>query len=395
MRLPPGDLPQLGGAVVAAAVGVASAESTLRGVASVASRAGGHTDPVRATEAVAALTECVSAATSARLELLSLATLLGQGDLAVHAVDAALASRVTALPRPAPGLLATLGEVQHDELRLLEAGATIDLRVTASMLPPGLQALSLAPFLLLDDGPGYARSTSVVLVDGQRCALDLAGWFSRVDAVPEGSIAVTALGNGRWVVQLPGIHSFGPAPDPQDLPDAAQVLETGHSAYERSVVQALALACVPPGAQLMLVGHSQGGIVAAALARDPAVTSRWRVTHVVTAGSPVSRIPVPAGTSLLEVDNDDDLVPDLDAARSHDGDGGDRTVLRFHSEHGSVGADHGLAQSYEPYLRGPGARNARERAWVAGAAPYLGAGPAVTTVFALLDAPPTSPAATP
>jgi pimeloyl-ACP methyl ester carboxylesterase len=63
---------------------------------------------------------------------------------------------------------------------------------------------------------------------------------------------------------------------------------------------------------VVLVGHSQGGILAAALASDPAFTRRHRVTHVVTSGAPVGLLPVPPITAVLSVERGDDPVPRLD-----------------------------------------------------------------------------------
>ncbi|KRE58650.1 hypothetical protein [Phycicoccus sp. Soil748] len=69
---------------------------------------------------------------------------------------------------------------------------------------------------------------------------------------------------------------------------------------------------------VMLVGHSLGGIVAAGLASSPAFTARHRVTHVVTAGSPVARMPVPAGVQVLSLEHHQDPVPRLEGAPNPD-----------------------------------------------------------------------------
>ena len=69
---------------------------------------------------------------------------------------------------------------------------------------------------------------------------------------------------------------------------------------------------------VVLVGHSQGGILAAALASDAVFTARHRVTHVVTSGSPIGWFPVPATTRVLSVERGDDPVPRLDLAPNPD-----------------------------------------------------------------------------
>lgn len=62
----------------------------------------------------------------------------------------------------------------------------------------------------------------------------------------------------------------------------------------------------------MLVGHSLGGIVAAGLASAQAFTERHHVTHVVTMGSPVARMPVASGVQVLSLEHRQDAVPRLD-----------------------------------------------------------------------------------
>lgn len=78
--------------------------------------------------------------------------------------------------------------------------------------------------------------------------------------------------------------------------------------------QILRAAGVPTGASVALVGHSQGGLTAIRAASSPAVSRQYRVTHVVTAGSPISRAAAPAGVQVLSIEHDRDIVPRLDGA---------------------------------------------------------------------------------
>ena len=68
----------------------------------------------------------------------------------------------------------------------------------------------------------------------------------------------------------------------------------------------------------MLVGHSLGGIAAAGLASSPRFTQAHQVTHVVTMGSPVGRMPVPAGIEVLSLEHTQDAVPRLDGQPNPD-----------------------------------------------------------------------------
>lgn len=65
---------------------------------------------------------------------------------------------------------------------------------------------------------------------------------------------------------------------------------------------------IPPGAQVMLVGHSQGGIVGARLVEDPALNNRsgapgtYDITTAMSIGSPVEMAaPAQGGTQVLNI----------------------------------------------------------------------------------------------
>jgi pimeloyl-ACP methyl ester carboxylesterase len=177
------------------------------------------------------------------------------------------------------------------------------------------------------------------------------------------------------VVSLPGIHRFDDGPDPMDLYGAVRGLVGGTSAYAPAVAKALDLACVPRGAEVMLVGHSQGGITALDLAADPRFNGqRVRVTHVITAGSPVSGLhPAPGtGSRVLELDNDADLVPQLDLRDSRRGRADGRIAVVFRRDDGSIGDDHSLLATYVPFAASGAFATAPGVAdWLASAAPYL------------------------
>ncbi|MCC3769298.1 hypothetical protein, partial [Streptomyces sp. UNOC14_S4] len=91
----------------------------------------------------------------------------------------------------------------------------------------------------------------------------------------------------RYLVLLSGM-SFGLPrhPAPQDLVGAVTPVGRADAPYARAALQALARA-VPDGAEVALIGHSQGGVAAMSLAELPEVTERWRLTLVVAVGAPV------------------------------------------------------------------------------------------------------------
>ncbi|UEJ82520.1 hypothetical protein Bra3105_17085 [Brachybacterium halotolerans subsp. kimchii] len=87
-----------------------------------------------------------------------------------------------------------------------------------------------------------------------------------------------------------------------------------------AVRAAMAAYGVPKGADVTMVGHSQGGIAASNLAADPHFNGGdgYHVSTVVTAGSPVENAQVPRGTQTINFDHQgsygvgDDPVPNLD-----------------------------------------------------------------------------------
>ena len=97
------------------------------------------------------------------------------------------------------------------------------------------------------------------------------------------------------------------------------------------------------GVPVMLVGHSQGGIVAAQSTTD-LISSGYNVTHVVTAGSPVGRIDVPGSVQVLSMENRNDIVPHLDA--SDNPDSPNRTTVTFDNQTGTAGGNHAIGGNY-------------------------------------------------
>ncbi|MEU2872491.1 hypothetical protein ABZ769_25290 [Streptomyces olivoreticuli] len=117
----------------------------------------------------------------------------------------------------------------------------------------------------------------------------------------------------RYLVLLPGMALGLPRnPTPQDLVVAVTAVGRNDSPYTRAVRKALALT-VPDGAEIALVGHSQGGVTAMSLAELPQVTERWRLTHVVAVGAPIDfKRPRDPRTRVVSIVNEHDVVPGLE-----------------------------------------------------------------------------------
>lgn len=147
----------------------------------------------------------------------------------------------------------------------------------------------------------------------------------------------------RFVVCLPGLHDLAGATDGAADVTGAVITLTGHSAYVRGVLDVLRT--LPRGSRVLLVGHSQGGMVAHAVASDASLAGEAGVdiAGVLTAGSP-AMADVPLSRQIRElalIDDRDpvpmlplalDLVapgPDLSPPPPHPG----RAVVRFAGRH--------------------------------------------------------------
>lgn len=130
----------------------------------------------------------------------------------------------------------------------------------------------------------------------------------RVVAVPQPD------GSTAWVVQVPGTQEWGPSAG-GDLSDVTSnlLLEAEQEArLLEAVAEAMRQAGVQPTDPVMMTGHSQGGIAAASFVANPTYGDAYNVTHVVTGGSPIARIPIPDDVQVLSLEHDTDPVPRLE-----------------------------------------------------------------------------------
>lgn len=298
---------------------------------------------------------------------------------AVLAVDAAgQAADLAAAEAGAAVLRAQWGALDTAAGLLLGTGLrTADLAVVA-----GGGALDH----WIPQGPGVVRDVPA----GKPLppAPTLTDLYGRVGELAVGEVEVAPVlgadGVVRYVVLIRGIE---PSLNPTlNTPWQAVKSSRGSAdSHSRAVAEALRRAGVPAGSELMLVGHSQGGITA----MNVAAAGRYRVTHVVTAGSPIAN-KRPAAR-ILAIENRGDLVPDLDAVDERTNP--QRTVYRFEADRrlSQAAANHSLDSGYLPELSDPrfGA-DPGVRAYLDSAAPYLLSRPGVPRRFRL-DAGPYPP----
>ncbi|MFL6175797.1 MAG: hypothetical protein ACJ715_04030 [Ornithinibacter sp.] len=169
--------------------------------------------------------------------------------------------------------------------------------------------------LKLDAGSGFRGAADLVAA-----AEGLDGGRVRVVEVSRGG------GGSAWVVIVPGTQEWSPHPgaNPFDVTTDVRAVTGDATLAAAGVAAALEVARARAGGRsragdpVVLVGHSQGGILAVALASDPAFAGHNRVTHVVTTGSPVALFPVPPAIAVLSVERGDDPVPRLDLSPNPD-----------------------------------------------------------------------------
>jgi hypothetical protein len=248
----------------------------------------------------------------------------------------------------------------------------------------------LAPFIA-DGSPALHDLGPDESADGvlpPRNLADLVVGLSARDRGEPGEISVSFVhgtdGRRRAIVDIPGTKSWNPEPvgDVTSVGTDILAISGRTTSYEKGVFAALHDAGVDGDTDVMLVGHSEGGIVAVDAARDAALSGQFRITHVVTAGSPVGRLArsLPERVSLLSLENGADVVPDLDGVANPDR--RNVTTVRVHDERGSVGANHNLDGVYLPEAAAADAAHDRSvDAFVRGADGFLGASTMTTHAY--------------
>lgn len=163
-------------------------------------------------------------------------------------------------------------------------------------------------------GPAPRTVADLVAADGPTSG----GSRVRVTGIPRPD------GTWTWVVDVPGTQTFDPraGDNPWDLTSNALLSAEQQTLTMQAVARALADAQRRTGSRgrgrVMLTGHSQGGITAAALAADRSFRARHEVTHVVTSGAPIASLDVPEEVSVLSLEHAEDLVPGLDGRDNPD-----------------------------------------------------------------------------
>ncbi len=174
-----------------------------------------------------------------------------------------------------------------------------------------------------------------------------------------GTIEVQTLhapdGSVRYVVYLPGTDDLTTTPlsqdsDVRDLATDLHLMAGHDTTYAEGIQQAMTRAGIGPHDPVLLAGHSQGGMEAAAMLSHG---TRFHITHVVTAGAPIAQVHgYPPGSHVLSFENRGDVVPLLDGQDNPDS--RQQVTVQFDDHETSVAGNHTLHH----YVRGAAAADA-------------------------------------
>lgn len=206
---------------------------------------------------------------------------------------------ITRLRRLITACEAMLERITATETRLI-AGMAIDIGITTGLVlnPP-------------------VRIASAIEVGSTRAPANLTAIAERMrmlDNRGSPTIRVEKYA-GAAIVYIPGTRtaSLGWTANPMDMKTNLQEISGRISNVEIGVEKALAAAGVKPGDRIMLIGHSQGGLVSISVAKQAKSGNfPYSVEKVVTFGSPVGASAPENLPKILSVENQFDLVPKLD-----------------------------------------------------------------------------------
>ncbi|MDO5049128.1 MAG: hypothetical protein Q4D87_04510 [Actinomycetaceae bacterium] len=120
-----------------------------------------------------------------------------------------------------------------------------------------------------------------------------------------------------WSVIIRGTQEWLPTThNPKDMQSNLALVGTVTSDEQSAILAAMEVAGAQSGDTVELVGHSQGGLVAGAMASNNVFTSRYNVAGIVTAGAPIQGMDIAPDLPVLAFEHTGDFVAGLDAQPS-------------------------------------------------------------------------------
>lgn len=158
-----------------------------------------------------------------------------------------------------------------------------------------------------------------------------------------------SIGNRTFIVYVPGTQNLSPnfTSNPLDMKSNAQLMAGQSSTSSRATVLAMRRAGIGQNDRVMIVGHSQGGLIAADIAqRSKSGDLPFRVEQLVTFGSPLGLKNASSLPNTLSIENSADLVPKLDLSANESAE--NWTTLEGDVDGGVVSSH--LMEAYEQIL---------------------------------------------
>ncbi|MFZ4078604.1 MAG: hypothetical protein ACOYKK_04110 [Microbacteriaceae bacterium] len=212
------------------------------------------------------------------------------------------------------GALGAIGAPLSVALIVGGAGVGVTSLAGTSRLASRINAIAADPTATLASslgaGPGATSSIERLSSEEVRPPRDLAEALSRIPNQKDdgAQIRIEQFGETH-IVYIGGTvdASLGSGPQPWDMSSNLAALGGDPSASEDAVRRAMAESGIGAGDQVLLVGHSQGGLLAMRVAQSTDVSA----AAVVTAGAPVHALVPPGGVPVVAYEHTDDLVPAL------------------------------------------------------------------------------------
>ncbi|WP_159612742.1 hypothetical protein [Glutamicibacter sp. JC586] len=182
------------------------------------------------------------------------------------------------------------------------------------------------------------------------------------DQGPEenGKFMVVQRDNDSYVVVLPGTQNGEGFENPFDEFGISDAFGVESENYADAIAQALEDSGAKEGAEVTFSGYSQGGIHAAQLMKNSKLKRKFKLTKMITFGSPIANIDIPDDVRSLSLTDSKDMVPGLDGTpnknrgRHHftvNFDGPSDRIKRLHrDENSAFGTPHKL-NNYGDHLQ--------------------------------------------
>jgi hypothetical protein len=226
-------------------------------------------------------------------------------ELSLGSLDEALAG-VAGVPLPVALALGT-------------AGAGLTTTAGTARLASRLNAIVAKPHDAMTASAGGTTLTQTQVVRTEAAPAqpprDFAEALQRIPSDADGGAQVRIEQYDRtFVVYIGGTvdGSLGANAQPWDMSSNLAALGGDPSASEAAVRKAMAESGITHDDPVVLVGHSQGGLIAMRIAQ----ASDVHATIVIVAGAPIHRIEPPTGVAVVAFEHRDDVVPALGGPRA-------------------------------------------------------------------------------